>query len=167
MVATCRFNEDRLNLKIWMASFHTWGLERLPSNTWRIEGKSWVQLMVTMLLHLFSFLLFWQLIFFQFVCNKLCSFIEGDKGNWMMIESLGLKIFFYFLQIVGWHANKQNLDDVLQAMLFFWESLSKLKVVSTVFNYKYLVWESCKILRVSWASQYSFKQWANKSTKRI
>jgi len=68
---------------------------------------------------------------------------------------------------MGWHANKQNLDDVLQAMLFFWESLSKLKVVSTVFNYKCLVWESCKILRVSWASQHSSKQWANKSTKRI
>ena len=43
MVATCRFNEDWLNLKIWMAGFHTWGLERLASNTWKIKGKSWVE----------------------------------------------------------------------------------------------------------------------------
>ena len=152
-----------------MASFHTWGLERLPSNTWRIEGKSWVQLMVTMLLHLFSFLLFWQLIFFQFVCNKLCSFIEGDKGNWMMIESLGLEnfyLFFFFCKLwVGMLIIK--IWTLFYRLCCFSEKTeSKLKVVSTVFNYKCLVRESCKMLRVSWASQYSSKQWANKSTKR-
>ena len=94
--------------------------------------------------------------------------IEWWLNRWdLKKKKIYIYIYIYFWQIVGWHANKQNLDDVLQAMLFFWESLSKLKMVSTVFNYKCLVWESCKMLRVSWASQYSSKQWANKSTKRI
>ena len=48
----------------------------------------------------------------------------------MMIESLGLEnfyLFIYFLQIVGWHANNQNLDVVLQAMLLFWENRKQIE----------------------------------------
>ena len=161
-----RFNEDRLNLKIWMASFHTWGLERLASNTWKIKGKSWVQYGD----HVVAFFFFFDNWYFSTLYA--INFVHSLKGireiEWWL-NRWDLKIFIYlfiFCKLwVGMLIIK--IWTLFYRLCCFSEKTeSKLKVVSTVFNYKYLVWESCKILRVSWASQYSFKQWANKSTKR-
>ena len=104
MVATCRFNEDWLNLKIWMAGFHTWGLERLASNTWKIKGKSWVKYGD----HVVAFFFFFDNWYFSTLYA--INFVHSLKGireiEWWL-NRWDLKYFFIFCKLwVGMLINK-------------------------------------------------------------